>query len=54
MKIEITKKDGKWLINGKTYSETSKEEKQFFDEFILAMKWANQMEQHDRNLKKAS
>lgn len=36
MKIEIELKDGKWLINGKTYNELSDAEKLFFDEFLIA------------------
>lgn len=51
MKIEINKTDGKWLINGKQYADLSNEEKQFFDEFIIAMKWQFECEQND-NLNK--
>lgn len=53
-KIVITKTNGKWLINGKRYSETSNEEKQFFDEFLVAMKWDQEMQAHDAKTKKAS
>ena len=52
MKIEINKTDGKWLINRKQYADLSDEEKQFFDEFILAMKWQFKIEQSDnKNIK---
>ena len=37
-KIEIILKDGKWLINGKSYSQLSDDEKSFFDEFLIAMR----------------
>lgn len=47
-KIEITKINGKWLINGKPYNEISYTEKIFFDEFLLAMKWDYEMIQHDK------
>ena len=46
-KIEITKINGKWLVNGKPYDKINDKEKRFFDEFILAMKWEKQMEEHD-------
>ena len=36
--IEVKLTDGKWLINGKQYHELGKEEKIFFDEFLIAMK----------------
>lgn len=51
-KIEITKENGKWLINGKPYNEISYTEKIFFDEFLLAMKWNEEMKKFD-NLKTA-
>jgi hypothetical protein len=51
-KIVIQLKDGKWLINDKPYFELSYAEKQFFDEFIIAMKWEQQMIEHDNQLKK--
>ena len=38
MKIEIIKRNGKWLINGKPYNELCDEEKAFFDEFLQTMK----------------
>lgn len=38
MRISIEKVNGKWLINGKCYSELSDVEKTFFDEFIIAMR----------------
>lgn len=38
MTIEIKLENGKWLINGKIYTELSLSEKIFFDEFIVAMK----------------
>jgi len=52
MKKEINKTDGKWLINGKQYADLSDEEKQFFDEFILAMKWQFECEQLNNYQKK--
>lgn len=51
MKIEINKTDGKWLINGKQYADLTKEEKQFFDEFIIAMKWQFECEKFDEPTK---
>lgn len=54
MKIVINKIDGKWMVNGKQYADLSGEEKQFFEEFILAMKWQFECEQYDKRLKKAS
>lgn len=54
MKIVITKTNGKWLINGKPYNQTSKKEQDFFNEFILAMKWQNGCEKHDKKILKAS
>ena len=51
-KIEITKTNGKWLINGKPYYNITDKEKQFFDEFILAMKWEQEMIEHDKRLNK--
>jgi len=52
MVIEINKINGKWLVNGKAYENISDEEKQFFDEFIIAMKWQFEHEQLDNQLKK--
>jgi hypothetical protein len=37
-KIEIKLQNGKWLINGKRYQVLYKEEKLFFDKFLIAMK----------------
>lgn len=54
MKIEIKKISGKWLINGKSYDKISEEEKKFFDEFILSMRWQYECELYDKRLKKAS
>jgi len=54
MKIEIRKTLGKWLINGKTYDAISGEEKTFFDEFILSMRWQYECDQYDKRLKKVS
>ncbi len=51
-KIEITKTNGKWLVNGKPYFNINDKEKRFFDEFILAMKWEQEMIEHDNRLKK--
>jgi hypothetical protein len=51
MKIEINKTAGKWLINGKPYDKISEEEKQFFDEFILSMRWQFECEQFDKRNK---
>lgn len=39
MVIEIKKTDGKWLVNGKKYTDLCGAEKQFFDEFIETMKY---------------
>ena len=50
--IVITKTNGKWLVNGKPYYNINDKEKRFFDEFILAMKWEKQIEEHDNRLKK--
>lgn len=38
MKITIKKERGKWLVNGKKYSDLAGPEKTFFDEFIVAMR----------------
>lgn len=53
-KIEALQVNGKWLINGKPYDQISDKEKQFFDEFILAMKWEKQCSDYDQQLNKAS
>lgn len=37
-KIEIKLEYGKWLINGKTYQQLDYLEKEFFDEFLVAMR----------------
>jgi hypothetical protein len=37
-KIEIKLLNGKWLINGNAYQDLSKDEKLFFDEFLIAMR----------------
>lgn len=50
--IVISKVNGKWLVNGKSYDKISDKEKQFFDEFILAMKWEQEMIEHDNRLKR--
>jgi hypothetical protein len=52
MIIEISKTKEQWLVNGKPYDEINKEEKKFFDEFIIAMKWELEHQQHDKELKK--
>lgn len=54
MKIEITKINGKWLVNGKPYDKVNDEEKKFFDEFILFMKQEKGKENHDAKLKNVS
>ena len=41
MIIEIKRTNGRWLINGKPYSEINDEEKEFFDSFIIFMKQQN-------------
>jgi hypothetical protein len=38
LKIEITRINGKWLINGKPYTELTYAERAFFDEFLLEMR----------------
>lgn len=45
--IEITKPNGKWLINGKSYAELDWIEKYFFDEFLLAMRMEFNENQQD-------
>lgn len=37
-KIEIQLINGKWLINGKEYKDLTYVEKNFFDEFLVAIK----------------
>jgi len=37
-KVEITKTNGKWLVNGMPYDKLSYAEKLFFDEFLKATK----------------
>lgn len=37
-RIDITLKDGKWLINGKRYQELADDEKRFFDEFLTSIR----------------
>ena len=55
MEMMISKTNGKWFVNGRSYSEMTKEEKSFFDQFIIAMKWESQCEEFDKNQnKKAS
>lgn len=54
MKMEISILKGKLLINGKSYSELNEEEKQFFGELIIAMKWEAEMHEYDNKQKKAS
>jgi hypothetical protein len=54
MKMEITKTNAKWLVNGKTYSEMKLPEKLFFDEFLIAMRWEKECEQFDNQQKKVS
>lgn len=38
MTITITNTGGRWFINGKTYSELSFEEQDFFNNFLIATK----------------
>jgi hypothetical protein len=38
MKIEIKKVNGKWEVNGKSYSTLSGSEKLFFEEFLSEMR----------------
>lgn len=54
MKMEIKKVNGKWLINAKQYPELPDEEKLFFDEFLIAMRWEKECEQFDNQQKKVS
>lgn len=42
-KIEIVLTDGKWLINEKPYSALSDTEKEFFDNFIVAVRLDNKI-----------
>lgn len=44
IKILIELKDAKWLINGKTYTELTREEQTFFDEFLIAMRISSEAE----------
>lgn len=37
--ITIKNQDGKWLINGKNYSECEPIERNFFDRFIQELKY---------------
>lgn len=37
-KIEITNKDGRWLVNGKNYKDLSIFEKHFMDSFFREIK----------------
>ncbi|HEX8575797.1 MAG TPA: hypothetical protein VF677_05845 [Flavobacterium sp.] len=39
-KIEIELRNGKWLVNGKAYQDLSDVEKEFFNEFLIAMRMA--------------
>ncbi len=41
MKIEITKTNGKWLVNGKSYQELNFQEKKFMDDFFREVKIAS-------------
>jgi hypothetical protein len=50
-KIIIEKVNGKWLINGKTYTNINDDEKKFFDEFILFMKWEQGKDEFDKRNK---
>jgi hypothetical protein len=52
MMIEIKKSGAKWLANGKQYKDLSGEEKKFFDEFMLAMRWQYECENYDQRKKK--
>lgn len=52
MTIEINKTAGKWLINGKTYDKLNGDEKDFFDQFIISMKWQFECEQYDKQNKR--
>lgn len=38
MKIDIKMKNGKWVVNGKTYKDLDHEEKKFMDEFFKNIK----------------
>jgi len=49
-KVEIENVNGKWLINGKPYDKLNIAEKQFFDEFLLAMKWEYQKAEFDKGV----
>lgn len=51
MKIIINKTSGRWLINGKTYDQLNWEEKDFFDQFIISMKWQFECQQYDKKNK---
>lgn len=38
MKLEITKKECRWLVNGKPYSELNDREQRFMDDFFREVK----------------
>ena len=52
-KIVIEKVNGRWLINGKPYDSISDKEKQFFNEFVLFMKWEQGKDEFDKRTKKS-
>lgn len=37
-RVEVMLKNGKWLINGRLYQDLQKKEKEFFDNFLVAMR----------------
>jgi hypothetical protein len=49
-RVIVAKVDGKWLVNGKPYSKTSLSERIFFEEFLLASRWEEQMKINDKSL----
>lgn len=48
MDMTVIKTNGKWFVNGRSYLQMTKEEKSFFDQFIIAMKWESQCEEFDK------
>ena len=48
MVITINKTSGKWLLNDKPYVELVGDEKEFFDEFLIAMRLEYGCEQYDK------
>jgi hypothetical protein len=50
MRIQIKKVNGKWEVNGKSYSTLEGKEKLFFEEFLVAMRLNYHFEKSKREL----